>query len=285
MPHTPITPLPLHFLEHPGGEPPLVLLPGLTANAHSFDGLIGAGLSPRFRVLALDLRGRGQSPKPEQGYSMAEHAADVLALLDEVGLERVVLGGHSFGAWLTIFIAAHHPERVAALLLMDAAARLHPQVRELIAPSLARLGREVPSWEQFLAAMQQAPPLHGWWEPAIESYFRADVETRADGSVLPRSRLAHIVEAADQAQAEPWMAHIARIPQPTLLLNAPGPYGPPGTPPVLPKAFALETVEKFANARYQEVPGNHITMLYGKGAATMVAAITDFIHDPERATP
>ncbi|MGH9962063.1 MAG: alpha/beta fold hydrolase, partial [Pyrinomonadaceae bacterium] len=49
----------LHYLDHPGNEPALVFLPGLTANAHCFDGLIKAGLSPRFRVLALDLRGRG----------------------------------------------------------------------------------------------------------------------------------------------------------------------------------------------------------------------------------
>ena len=44
----------LHYLDHPGEMPPLVLMPGLTANAHSFDGLISAGLSPALRVLCLD---------------------------------------------------------------------------------------------------------------------------------------------------------------------------------------------------------------------------------------
>ena len=87
----------LHYLDHPGGDPPLVLMPGLAANAHSFDGLIKAGLSPTLRVLALDLRGRGLSDKPDSGYSMADHAADVLGLLDALdeyrppaGLERWV---------------------------------------------------------------------------------------------------------------------------------------------------------------------------------------------------
>ena len=68
----------LHYLSHPGEGPTLVLLPGLTANAHAFDGLIQAGLSPRYRVLALDLRGRGLTDKPTTGYSMADHAADSL---------------------------------------------------------------------------------------------------------------------------------------------------------------------------------------------------------------
>ena len=51
----------IHYLEHPGGEPALVLLPGLSATAPIFEDLIGAGLSPRFRAVAVDLRGRGQS--------------------------------------------------------------------------------------------------------------------------------------------------------------------------------------------------------------------------------
>src|SRR5512138_8093 len=74
--------LQLHYLEHLGDGLPIVLLPGLTANAHAFDGLIQAGLSPRFHALALDLRGRGLSDAPEDGYTMADHAADVIGLLD-----------------------------------------------------------------------------------------------------------------------------------------------------------------------------------------------------------
>ncbi len=53
----------LHFLDHQGHEPTIVLLPGLTANAHIFDGLIQAGLSPHFHVLALDLRGAARATR------------------------------------------------------------------------------------------------------------------------------------------------------------------------------------------------------------------------------
>ena len=161
----------LHYLDHPGADQPIVLMPGITANAHSFDGLVRAGLSPRFRVLALDLRGRGLSDKPATGYSMADHAADVVGLLDTLGFQQVVLGGHSFGALLTFYLAAHYPERVAKLVLIDAAASMHPRVRDLIKPSLDRLGKVVPSWDVFLQAMKQAPYFDGWWDPAIESYY------------------------------------------------------------------------------------------------------------------
>src|SRR4249919_1833572 len=85
----------LHYLERGSGERTLVLVPGLTANAHSFDGLLAAGLDRGLRVLAFDARGRGLSDKPDAGYTMADHAADLLGALDALGLERVCLGGHS----------------------------------------------------------------------------------------------------------------------------------------------------------------------------------------------
>ena len=98
----------LHYLDHGGQGPVLVLAPGLTANAHSFDGLMHAGLAEVARVIALDLRGRGESDAPPSGYAMEDHARDVLGLLDALGLERVVMGGHSFGGLLTYWLAANH---------------------------------------------------------------------------------------------------------------------------------------------------------------------------------
>ena len=269
----------LHYLDHPGADQTIVLMPGITANAHSFDGLVGAGLSPRFRVLALDLRGRGLSDKPATGYSMADHAADVVGLLDTLGFQQVVLGGHSFGALLTFYLAAHYPERVTKLVLIDAAASLHPRVRDLIKPSLDRLGKIVPSWDAYLQAMKQAPYFNGWWDPTIESYYRADVQINADGTVQSRSRPGAIAEALDKVLEEPWHQHLAKIHQPAILLNALGPFGLPGTPPVLPYEQAQETVKALKNCRYVEIPGNHMTMLFGKGAQRMVEAITEFVRD------
>src|SRR5512133_209779 len=128
--------LKIHYLDVAGGDPPLVLLHGLSANAHSFGGLIAAGLAPTFRIIAPDLRGRGRSDKPATGYAMADHARDVVALLDALGLDRVVLGGHSFGAFLATFVAAHSPERVGRLIAIDAALTLNPKVGEMLKPSL-----------------------------------------------------------------------------------------------------------------------------------------------------
>ena len=75
----------LHYLDHEGEGRVLVLIPGLTANAHSFDGLVTAGLTKLGHVLALDMRGRGLSEAPASGYSIEDHGRDVLGLLDALG--------------------------------------------------------------------------------------------------------------------------------------------------------------------------------------------------------
>jgi hypothetical protein len=63
-----------------------------------------------------------------------------------------------------------------------------------------------------------------------------------------------------------------------LLLNSLGSFGLPGAPPVLPREQALETVNAVAYGRYIEVPGNHMTMLYGEGAQRIVAEILAFVN-------
>ncbi len=267
----------LHYLDHnPASDLPLLLLMhGLSANAHGFDGLVAAGLTAYFRVISVDLRGRGQSDKPAEGYSMADHAADIIGLLDGLGVEQVILGGHSFGGLLTMYTAAHYPNRFTHLVILDAAGSLHPDVRELIKPSLARLDKSLPSWEAYRDAMKSQPFLHGYWDDALEAYYRADVEIQPDGTAVPRSQPHAIWSAADLAIDEPWADHLTHIHQPALLIRAPDNYGPA---PVLPYDQAHETVNALAHCTYAEATGNHMTMLFGEKATAVVETIVKFIN-------
>jgi pimeloyl-ACP methyl ester carboxylesterase len=269
----------LHLVDHAGGEPPIVLLPGITANLHNFDGLIDAGLTPRHRVVALDLRGRGLSDKPAQGYSIGEHAADVIGVLDRLGLGQVVLGGHSFGALLTAFIAARYPERVSRCIFIDIALTPgDPKVGEAIRPSLARLGRPAASFDAYVKEIQAAPYLQGRWDPLIEAYYRADVETREDGSVISRSKPEHIVQVAMAVQVEDWPAIFAAVAQPSIFFSGPMPIGGPGTPAVISAEAARQAAAVLPDCRsFHEVAGNHWTMVYGEGARQIVEAVTTFL--------
>ena len=283
----------LHYLDYPGPAPTLVLLPGLTASAPLFDGLIQAGLSPRFHVLAPDLRGRGWSEAPPAGcdpaapaanYTMADHATDVIGLLDTLDIRDPIPVGHSFGGLLALYMAAHCPEQFPRIGVLDAAIALAtPATRALLKPVLDRLSLTFPSWEAYLAAVQQTPFFQFSWDPALESYFRADLRENPDRSVQSRARPEAIGAAIEGILIEDWPALLAKIKQPVLLFNAQGPYGPPGAPPFLPRDQAMATIAALANGRYVAVSGDHITMIYGAGARQIVEAITAFLqegHDP-----
>src|SRR5262249_20482731 len=272
----------MHCIDHAGREPSIILLPGLTANANNFDGLVAAGLAHRFRVLTVDLRGRGQTDKPQTGYSIPDHAADVIGLMDELRIRDAILGGHSFGGMLAMYIASRFPDRVQKLLVLDSAAGLvGPETREMIKPSLGRLGRRFPSWHEYLDFIKKAPFFGGWWEPEIEGYYRADIETADDGSVTPRSRYENIAEALDRVSEVDWNEVASGINQPALLFRAQQGMGAKESAPLLSDKVARATVDAISNCKYIEVPGNHLTMLYGPGARKIADDIINFVGESE----
>jgi pimeloyl-ACP methyl ester carboxylesterase len=101
----------VHYAE--AGDPsaePLVLQHGWPQNWWAWRELIGP-LSDRYRVICPDLRGLGWTAAPASGYEKAQLAADIVALLDELGLERVRLIGHDWGAFAGFLACFEHPER------------------------------------------------------------------------------------------------------------------------------------------------------------------------------
>lgn len=271
----------MFYLDAPGARDAatIVLLHGLSANANSFAGLISAGLSPAFRVIAPDLRGRARSGKPESGYEMSDHARDVIALLDALGLDRVVLGGHSFGGYLGIYIAANYPDRVQKLVVIDAAISSHPRIGVLLKPSLDRLTRTSPTADSYLTDVRNAGYMNGIWDESAEAYFRAELVEHPDGSFGSATSNAAIVQAAMGVATEPWLHHVQQVRAPVLMLNALGSFGPPGTPPLFDELVTRATARAFGAARYQVVPGNHITLLFGSGAAAVRREIEGFVHE------
>lgn len=99
-----------------GDGPPLVFLHGIasTLEAH---GPIFPALSEHFRLIAYDMPGRGWSDKPDRAYTIDYLSDHLVALLDELGIERANLSGQSLGGWVAAWTAAHHPERVGRLIL------------------------------------------------------------------------------------------------------------------------------------------------------------------------
>src|SRR5918992_4181540 len=100
------------------GQDPIICLHGITAKHRAFNAA-ARYLEPSRGLVGVDLRGRGDSDKPESGYSLEAHAADVVRVLDHLGLESAVLAGHSMGGFVALKTALMFPDRVRALVLLD----------------------------------------------------------------------------------------------------------------------------------------------------------------------
>ena len=130
----------------PGARPgdlPIVVLPGWGAHIEAVAPILAA-LDGATELIALDLPGFGESDAPEQAWDVDAYARFMIHFLDELGVERAHLIGHSHGGRVSIALAADEPKRVGRLLLIDSAG-LKPKrgwkYRRRVA--VAKLGRVI----------------------------------------------------------------------------------------------------------------------------------------------
>lgn len=211
----------IRYFRWKGDGGPILCVHGLTANARCWDG-VAAALAPAREILAMDLRGRGGSGRPDTGYSLLHHIADIRCLLDDLGIEKAALMGHSLGAFVSLAFSARYPERVDRLVLVDGGGHLSPEhmdkVMDGIRPALERLGKAFPTEADYLDAIRKTPSLHPW-NPTIEACYRYEVENSADGfrcNIQPE----HIAEEAGNLRKTDVRFFYPHVPCPTLVLRA-----------------------------------------------------------------
>lgn len=135
--------------------PAIVLLHGYSDSWPSYRPLMAA-LSEGYRVVALSLRGHGESSKPTFGYGTSMFAADVIVAMNELGIGEATIVGHSMGSLIAARVAIMYPERVTRLVLVGAFATLkgNPAVEALWREEVAHLGDPVDP--AFVRAFQLA---------------------------------------------------------------------------------------------------------------------------------
>ena len=171
-----------------GTGAPVLLLHGL-ASQRRFWNLVVPELVGR-PVCALDQRGHGDSDKPDEGYDLATVATDATTALDALGWSRVVVAGHSWGAAVAATIAADHPDRVLAAVLLDGGTAApgdgapREEVRERLAPPrIEARPEDVP------AMVREHSALEPWWSAAVEEALLPIFGVDDDG--VARSRLTY----------------------------------------------------------------------------------------------
>jgi|GEM_PF-3912205 len=217
--YTAVGAIKLHHLEWVGDSPPIIYIPGFIANAY---GAIKLANATSQRVCALDLRGRGQSDKPETGYGIQQHVQDLDAWLTANQIDSCILAGHSFGASVSLFFYLAHPKKVKKIILFDGGTPPSETAFDLFKAYHNNLTYHYPSVEKYISQYRKIPALQPWTD-AAEQLTRANVIEQPDGSAR-RAVPEYVVKAElDALNQQIWQAITQRyneIQVPVLLIRA-----------------------------------------------------------------
>ncbi|MGZ8350310.1 MAG: alpha/beta fold hydrolase [Allosphingosinicella sp.] len=148
----------LHYRDYAGdtSRPPILCIPGLTRNARDFEG-VAERLSGDWRVICVDLRGRGESAyaKDPMTYVPLTYLQDLEALIRELALERLVLFGTSLGALMTMLLSMSDSGRIAGALLNDIGPELEQRGLDRIRSYVGR-AQNWPTWLHAARSLSEA---------------------------------------------------------------------------------------------------------------------------------
>lgn len=204
----------LHYLEYGAGGVPLLVVPGITSPAVTWE-FVAEELAGEFRVVVLDARGRGLSETGSPGsYTIPVYAADAAAVIEGAGLEAPIVLGHSMGARAVAGLAVLHPEVARALVIAD--------------PTLTGPGRAPypTSLDDFVASLRaaRAGATADDMRPYFPTWTEEQLALRADWLATCDEQA--VVESYANLHDEDFFAYWRQVPPPVLFL-----YG--GTSPAV----------------------------------------------------
>jgi pimeloyl-ACP methyl ester carboxylesterase len=195
-------------------NPPLVLLHGLTENAHTFD-FAAQWLAEGFAVYALDFRDHGESDATATAPTLGDLVQDVKDVVAGLGLRRFGLLGHSMGGRVALAYASRHTDEVAWLVIEDAPPSITPQAEALVAAFL----RSLPERFADLGAVQR------FLRPAMPSAGPEFLQHRALTSRAPlaggTSSLKFTMPTSTALGSDLW-DRLGRLPMPLVVLRGKG---------------------------------------------------------------
>jgi pimeloyl-ACP methyl ester carboxylesterase len=272
------------------GPDPVVCLHGITAQHRAFNAA-ARYLGPSRGLIGVDLRGRGDSDKPESGYGLETHASDVLRVLDHLGLENAVLLGHSMGAFVALKTALAYPDRVRALVLLDGGwprvetrpEEMSDEVKEeaaALAEGLARAFRRLDMvFESPEAYLDFWFPDRGLTmadlPPDLADYYRYDLGTVEGGYNPKASRAAAEEDSPSVSSTSPTAEEMRGVSCPVALVRASQGFFPESDPLVSDEA--RDILVQVLDIRTETVleGANHYSMLWPEYTNIWVPRVFD----------
>jgi pimeloyl-ACP methyl ester carboxylesterase len=273
----------LSFGYWPGRGAPVIALHGLTASYINFIG-IAERLTGRRSLFALDLRGRGDSDKPEGPYGLSQHARDVAAAMRALDLGPSVIVGHSMGAFIATALAAQNPELVSGLILIDggylldmpAGADAEQVLDAVLAQRITQLQETYPSREVYREFWRSRPNFPAAdWNPWTEAFLNYEVAGEAPLLRPKASEAAVRFDVAESFKTAEITARLESLRVPVLLLRAAAGFAL-DRPQLIPDHAVEQMRSILPELEEETIPGTtHYTIVLGERGASRVADLID----------
>jgi pimeloyl-ACP methyl ester carboxylesterase len=255
--------------------PAIVALHGLRSFAYTWEP-VALPLADRFRIIALDQRGRGESDwDPQRRYFTDHYLLDLEALVAHLGLARFVLLGHSMGGATAFVYAGRHPDRLSALVVEDMGpgASAGGAGAERIRRELQSTPARFDSWAEARAYWRSKRP--GVSDAALDARVQHSMRADKEGPIVWRHDAEGIAQArigATPAQLVDLWPHVEALRTPTLLIRG-------GASDFLTAPTAQEMARRNACIKNVEVPGaSHY--VHDDNLAGFQAALHAFLEAP-----
>jgi esterase len=264
--------LKLHYLDFGNSEKPaLVCIHGLSGNAHNFDAL-APQLRDAYHVIAVDVRGRGDSAwGPSGDYNTAVYVNDLAAMLEALAIDRVTLIGTSMGGMISMGYAGGFPDRVTKLVLNDVGPEIDQTGAKRITSYMTSSPTDFADLNEVVAYYRENyPPMRTLPEATLAEFVGWSVKPAASGRLTWKldPAVRNVPRTGSAARPVDMWVPFARIIAPILVVRG-------AESDILSRATADRMGRALRNLRTVEVPGvGHAPSLAEPEA---LAAIKDFL--------
>jgi pimeloyl-ACP methyl ester carboxylesterase len=225
------------------GEPPLVVLHGLLGSSRNWQ-TVGADLSTRRRVLALDLRNHGMSPHSED-HDFSSMEADLLRWMEKQRLDRVALMGHSMGGKLAMAFACHRPAMVERLVVVDIAPRDYDASKFRVILDAMRAIDPAALSSRAEAESRLSEVVNDW---ALIKFLATNLDRGDDGRLQWRVNIAALHSELDEIARDP-LQPLDRYDGPALfVIGGRSWHVKPEDRPAILARFPMASIEAVADA-------------------------------------
>ena len=223
---TKVNGLDMRYLDWGGDGEPLLALHGLASSAHWYD-IVARLLRDRYRIIAPDQRGHGQTTQAASGYDWHTLSDDLAALLAHVSAEIPGFGqpvpalGHSWGGHVVSNFAAYYPGRVRRIVMIDGGfldGRLFPEPTWEAFSDRLRPRNVTGDREEFLNRLRDQ--MAGWWNSEIERIVQTMVYEDEDGQIQDILRPQNQAQVIRAMWDDPCSSTLPRVQCPALMIAA-----------------------------------------------------------------